>query len=228
MQLGLPKNELDQLVARQLGSLFIWKGSEENELRNLSTRALEKCESCFSCVAKKYYRCGIEVYFDPFHSVQYTFYLYQLAHLAWKDGGNSNLAARLYYLNKALNGLDLFYEVDLPALWICDHPVGTVIGRGVIGNRFYFGQNVTVGNNNGHYPVIEENVTLMSGSSVLGQSKVGSGVIVSAKCLIKDEVIPINSLVFGMSPNLIIKPMREEMMTYHRNRVWTCEPGGEG
>jgi serine O-acetyltransferase len=44
------------------------------------------------------------------------------------DVANTTLADRIYYLNKALNGLDLFYEVEMPDVFYLDHPVGTVIG----------------------------------------------------------------------------------------------------
>lgn len=207
------------MIARQLGSLFVWYDSEEALLRDLSTRALEKCDFCFSRVVNKYYFVDGQPRFDPFHSGQYTFFLYQLSHLAWKEAENTSLAARLYYLNKALNGLDLFYEVEMPAVWTCDHPVGSVIGRATFTNRLFFLQNITVGNNKGYFPILEDGVTLMSGSSVLGRTRVGSGVVVSANCLIKDEIIPENSLVFGSSPNLVVKPMAGDMKNY-RDSVW--------
>ncbi|TEB40985.1 transferase, partial [Flavobacterium circumlabens] len=33
-----------------------------------------------------------------------------------------------------LNSCDLFYEVNLPDIFFLDHPLGTVIGRGVFKN----------------------------------------------------------------------------------------------
>jgi serine O-acetyltransferase len=104
-----------------------------------------------------------------------------------------------------LNAVDLYYEVVLPRIFYLDHPVGTVLGRAVYGDYFSFTQNCSVGHNKGVYPVIGENVRMMPGSMILGRSRIGDNVIVSANTYIKDTDIPSCSVVFGSSPNLIIK-----------------------
>ena len=86
-----------------------------------------------------------------------------------------------------------------------DHPLGSVMGRGSYGDYFSFGQNCTVGNNNNIYPLIGENVKMSSGSSILGNSTIGNNVIIGAGCIIKDQNVPSDVIVFGESPNLIIK-----------------------
>jgi serine O-acetyltransferase len=40
---------------------------------------------------------------------------------------------------------------------------------------------------------------------ILGNSKIGNNVILGAGACVKDQDIPDNSMVFGSSPNLIIK-----------------------
>ena len=40
------------------------------------------------------------------------------------------------------------------------------------------------------------------------QCHIGDNVKVGAGCLVKDQDVPANSLVFGQSPNLIIKPVK--------------------
>lgn len=52
-----------------------------------------------------------------------------------------------------MNGCDLYHEVNLPHYFTLDHPVGSVMGRAEYGEGFSFGQNCTVGNNKGIYPV---------------------------------------------------------------------------
>jgi len=210
MQLTLPRKELEQLIARQLGSLFVWLDDEAEVISRLTTLSLARCERGFTHIANKYYSDNGEARFDPFHSGQYTFFLYQLSHLAWKEAGNRSLADRIYYLNKALNGLDLFYEVELPPVWCCDHPVGSVIGRGKIGNYFSFIQGCTIGNNGGVFPTLGQFVWMLSGSKVLGNCTIGDEVVLGANTLVKDEDIPGRSLVFGASPNLVIKPLGEK------------------
>ena len=86
-----------------------------------------------------------------------------------------------------------------------DHPVGSVIGRAHYSNGFTFGQNCTVGNNKGIYPVIGENITLCANSAIIGNCHIGDNVTVGAYACVKDQDVPANSIVFGQSPNLIIK-----------------------
>jgi len=104
-----------------------------------------------------------------------------------------------------MNGCDLFYEIGLPRFFHLDHPVGSVMGRAKYGEGFSFGQNCTVGNNRGIYPVLGENVRMCANSSIIGNCNIGDNVIIGANSGVKDENIPDNSLVFGYSPHLIIK-----------------------
>jgi serine O-acetyltransferase len=124
--------------------------------------------------------------------------------------GKSNylLADKLYYLNKILNSCDLYHQVNLPDIFFLDHPVGSVMGRALYGDYFSFCQNCTVGNNRGIYPVIENHVSMCANSMIIGNCHIGDNVILGAGTMIKDENIPANSLVFGQSPNLIIKPRK--------------------
>ena len=58
------------------------------------------------------------------------------------------------------------------------------------------------------FPEIGENVQMFSGAKILGRCKIGDDVIISANSYIKDENVPSNSLVFGSSPSLAIKPRK--------------------
>ena len=98
-----------------------------------------------------------------------------------------------------------FMRLNFLIFFTLDHPVGTVIGRGCFSNGFSFAQNCTVGNNKGVYPVIGKNFRMCANSTVLGNCHIGDNVTLGAGTLVKDQDIPSNSLVFGYSPNLIIK-----------------------
>jgi serine O-acetyltransferase len=124
-------------------------------------------------------------------------------------GGGGVLADKCYYLNKVLNSCDLFYEVELPPIFMLDHPVGSVMGRAKYSDYFSFGQNCTVGNNHGIYPVIGDHVRMCANSMILGNCTIGNNVIIGAATCVKDESIPDNSLVFGKSPHLIIKSAKK-------------------
>ena len=216
MQMELSPAELNRLVAKQLDHLFIFNADSESlALTTGIETALAKCETCFSATTNKYYHRNGKPNFNPFHSGQYSIFLYFLSRVVFiADPEMRSLADRIYYLNKALNGLDLFYEVEMPDIFFLEHPVGSVLGRAQYGSHFSFLQNCTVGNNKGIFPILGKNIQMMSGSKILGHCTLGDNVIVSANTYIKDTDIPQNSLVFGSSPNLTIKKYE-----IHRNPV---------
>lgn len=212
MKLEVSRPGLVELVARQLGNLFQFEPNLEVErLANGVDQALERCEVCFGRTPNKYYRREGDVYFSPWHSGQYSIFLYFLSHAIAKGGGQAaSLADRTYYLNKALNGLDLFHQVEMPAVFFLDHPVGSVLGRAVYGECFSFAQHCTVGNNHGRYPTIGRHVTMMSGSKILGNCTIGDYVILSANAYIKDIAVPSYSIVFGSGREAVIKAKEPE------------------
>jgi len=182
MQLELSPPELKKLVAKQLDHLFLLDPDCEQIALNAGVKAATaKCEVCFTATANKYYRHDGRTYFNPFHSGQYSIFLYFLSRAVFITNPEMrSLADRIYYLNKALNGLDLFYEVEMPDIFFLDHPVGSVLGRAQYGSHFSFSQNCTVGNNKGLFPTIGKNVQMMSGSKILGRCTIGDNVIVAA------------------------------------------------
>lgn len=208
MKLEIAENKIFELVCKQINNLFILEDANEKKLiKEALPQAMERCEYCFSKSQNKYYRREGETFFNPFHSSQYSIFLYYLSNTVFTlDKAKTTLADRIYYLNKALNGLDLFYEVKMPKVFFLDHPVGSVLGRAKYDEYFSFTQNCTVGNNKGVFPVIGRSVKMLSGSKILGHCHIGNDVIIAANTYIKDTDIPDCSMVFGSSPNLIIKP----------------------
>lgn len=166
---------------------------------------LRKLEKCFAPNPNKYYHRNGEIFFNPFHSAQYTIFLYLMSREIFLNGNSPLLADKIYYLNKALNGCDLFYEIELPSYFTLDHPVGSVMGRAEYGEGFSFTQCCTVGNNNGIYPVIGKNVRMCAYSSIIGNCHIGDNVIIGANSGVKDCDIPDNTIVFGQYPNNVFK-----------------------
>ena len=196
---------LIELIRRQL-SLFMITNQEIEKIRNILTEVIERTKYCFSASGNKYYSKDDKTYFNPFHSGQWCIFLYFLSHTLYqKDESNRVICDKIYYLNRMLNSADLYYEVNLPDIFMLDHPLGAVIGRAKIGNYFSFSQGCTIGNNKGIYPVLGENVRMLSNSKIIGKSSIGDNVIVAANTYIKDQDIESNVIVFGGSPNLIIK-----------------------
>lgn len=207
MRLEIPESDLLALLARQIDNFFMLGPAEKDVLAEILPIALAKVEHCFARIDNKYYRRLDGLYFNPYHSGQYTIFLYTVSRTLFERVPERTvLADKVYYLNKCMNGLDLFYEVKMPPVFFLDHPVGTVLGRGTFGNYFTFFQNCTVGGNKDIYPVIGDNVQLLSGSKVVGRSRIGDNVIISANAYVKDTDIPSCSIVFGSSPDLVVKP----------------------
>lgn len=197
---------LNELLAKQFS---FFNHSYDNRLVK---KALADTEYCFSHVNNKYYRAeNGECRFSPLNSAQYCVFLYFLSR-AYFSEGDGRSACVAYLLNKTINAIDLFYEVEMPAVFAVEHPVGTVLGRAKYSDRFHVSQNVTIGNNHGIYPEFGENVTVHFGASVIGRTHIGHNVEIAANAYVKDEEIPSNSIVFGSSPNLTIKQKTEDEM----------------
>lgn len=205
MECALDKNELLTLVSKQLNNFFNVNDKEKASLKFNLDKALSRTEFCFDNTQNKYYSKEGKTYFNPFHSGQYSIFLYYLSNTIYKYGEKNTLPDKVYYLNKALNSCDLFYEVELPDIFMLDHPVGSVMGRAKYENYFSFRQNCTVGMNKDKYPTIGKNVKMFSNSMIIGNSLIGKNVILSANSYVKDENIPDDTIVFGKSPNLVLK-----------------------
>lgn len=193
------------LLFNQL-KLFKLTDTEKKVIIDSFGETKSRTEYCFVNTNNKYYSKNDVAFFNPFHSGQWCIFLYYLSNTIFKSSAdNRTVCDKIYYLNRMLNSCDLFYEVNLPDIFFLDHPLGTVIGRGSFKNYFSFNQGCTVGNNKGVFPVFGENVKMLSNTKVLGNSTIGDNVIISANSYIKDTNIPSGSIVFGTSPDLIIK-----------------------
>lgn len=217
MHMEITKIELLEMLKRQVHGFFLLRESEYSILEECLDLALVEAEKCYSSIKNKYFNKDGSTYFNPFHSGQYATFLYVLSRSIFtKYPNHRTLADRIYYINKALNGVDLFYEIKLPTVFYSDHPVGTVMGRGQYGNFFTFAQNCTVGNNRGIFPQIGNNVVMAAGATLLGNCKIGDNVIIGAHTYLKDTDIPSCSIVFGVYPNITIKERDAE---YFRNAL---------
>lgn len=212
----ISKYDILSLLVKQLSSFFSISCAEKRFLKVVFDRVLERLEKNFKVNSNKYYSAYLQgknetdTYFSPYHSGQWTIFLYYMSYeLGHFDGGEKRktilLADKVYYLNKIMNSCDLYHQVELPDHFRLDHPQGSVMGRAKYGNGFSFSQCCTVGNNNGIYPQIGENCKMCMNSAILGKCKIGDNVILGAGAIVKDQDIPSNSIVFGHSPNLIIK-----------------------
>lgn len=57
-------------------------------------------------------------------------------------------------------------------------------------------------------PMIASSIEVAMQSRILGRCKIGDNIVMSANAYIKDTYTPADSLIFGSSPNLVIKPRK--------------------
>jgi serine O-acetyltransferase len=145
------------------------------------------------------------------HNAQYTIFLYHVSRALFLQN-RRNEADRIYALLRMVSGIDLYYEVVLPEWWTCDHPLGSVIGRGQfeVESSFVFTQNCNIGNNNGIYPNIAGNLIMFPNSSLLGDTRIAGNVILANGAYAIDGGELSDCLVYGRSPALTIKPLSRE------------------
>ncbi|MEI7732402.1 MAG: serine acetyltransferase [Verrucomicrobiota bacterium] len=199
--------ELADYVSRQINLFF-----PDNEpvtsgqVAAILSSTLQRLEICLSACVMKYFQRDGRPYFNHLHSDQYAMFLYLLGSTAHRTGDPrlAGLASKSYLLNKALHGLDLFYEVNLPEIFCLAHPVGTVLGRAHYANYFVAMQGCSVGNIGGHYPKFGEKVVLCSQAAVLGDCDFGDEVCVGAGSLIMNTKVPGNSTVVGRAQEVRI------------------------
>lgn len=208
--------DISKHVNKQLENILV---SHEDTMPYME-EALHRAYQCFEKNADKYYYDseGI-VKFSVFHSGQYSIFLYYLSNTVYKKN-NNELATKIYYLNKILHSVDWYYEIELPEYWGVEHPLGSILGRAKYRNGIVIYQGCTVGGNKEKYPDLGENVILYSNSTILGNSKIGSNVVLSTGCTVKDQDIPDNCIVFGKSPNLIIKSKDYDFMKDCISEFW--------
>ena len=208
-----------------------WIDIDEKVIRSSIPGAIKAVEDNFIGLPNKRFFCDGRVQFSPYMSVQWMIFLYRLAHEIYKNGKTDTPkeADQIYYLNKIMHSNDWFYAVNLPTHFLCEHPLGSVLGRPQYGDYFFVYQGTTVGGGGNrsrgqlYYPVIGDNVILFANSTVLGNTHIGNNVVVSAESYIINEDIPDNCIVFGRSPNLIVKSKTEEEIKSFTKHIWGWE-----
>ncbi len=207
LQCSLDAGQLAAYTARQLNHLFPDpEPVEAAALRPAIVWTCERLARLHRATADKYYfRQGIP-HFDHLHGDQYATCIYFLSRYCATQAGDRNLAGKLYLLNKALFAVDIFFEVELPEIFLLCHPVGTVLGRAEYQDYLVVSQNCTVGNIDNVYPKLGWGVVLCSGSSVLGGCELGDSVCVGAGSLLVDLSVPSGHTAVGRAREVRILP----------------------
>ena len=194
---------LADYLGRQLRHFF--PDGNDPDLSSIAPVALERVEVCFEKVKLPMYRQGAEPCFDHLHSDHYAAFVYLASNVAFQRG-ELRLAAKLYGLNKALNGFMCMYDTALPPHFLVVHTVGMLLGKATYGDYFVAIHDVTIGTDRGLRPVLGKGVVMYGGSSIVGDCQIGDDVSVAAHALVRNEPVPAGHVVAGTSPHLTTKP----------------------
>lgn len=206
MKTSLSRDGLAAYLGRQVSNFFPDREIAAEELAPFVNAALERLALCFAGISDKYLLPGEEKRFNHRHTDHYAMFLYLVSNTINRMQGNLELADKVYALNKALHAIDVYHEVELPQVFFFQHPLGTVLGRANYGNCFMVYQRCTVGAKDQVYPTIGEGVVMYGGSSIIGDSTIGSNVWLSSGTTVIGQDVANDSVVFGRSPNITIKP----------------------
>ena len=199
MKINLLNHQNHELLAnyivKQLDYLIIFNQSKQQEknkkiiLKHLKN-TLNRLKILINSV-----RIWQENVFDIYHSSQYCIFLYLLAHTIFKESNQTELPTLLFLLNKKLNAIDLFYEINLPEKFFIGHSVGIVFAKANYSNYFAIYQNCTIGRNHYGRPHIEENVIVYPNSSIIGKAHIQKNTIISPGIQLINQNTPPNTLV---------------------------------
>lgn len=151
--------------------------------------------------------------FNYLHSTQYCMYLYFLSNTIWRRSGDSDVCTRLFLLNKALNGIDCFYEIEMPDIFFIGHSVGIVLAKAVYSDYFVVYQNSTVGKNHGFAPVLENGVVMYPGTAIIGRSVVRENSVISQGVSVINKETPGNCYVFTNGDELDFVESKRDILS---------------
>jgi serine O-acetyltransferase len=151
--------------------------------------------------------------FNVLQSSQHAIYLYFLANTIWKRSGDTAAPTRLFLMNKAFNGIDLFYEIAMPEVFYIGHSVGIVLAKATYGNYLVLYQNSTVGRHKDQIPVLGERVVLYPNTAVIGRSVVEDDTVVSQGVSVVNKRVPKGSIAFAGAPGeLAFRPRPDDLI----------------
>jgi len=199
--IGFDRSGLVQYVTRQIGHVVPDGYDVCSDIEAHLDEALRRLNVCINSV-----RMWQPDRYDPLHSSQHCTFLYFLSHTIWKRTGTTQTPLRLFLLNKALNAIDCFYEVELPKIFLIGHSVGIVLAKATYGNHLVLYQNSTIGKNHGVSPVLENGVILYPNTAIIGDCLIRSGSVVSQGVSVINQSTEAQKIVFqGDSGSLVFK-----------------------
>lgn len=150
--------------------------------------------------------------FNVLQSSQHCIYLYYLANSIWTQSGDTAAPTRLFLMNKAFNGIDLFYEIGMPEVFYIGHSVGIVLAKATYGNHLVLYQNSTVGRHKDQIPVLGDRVVLYPNTAVIGRSVVEDDAVVSQGTSVINKRVPKGKIAFRNGDQLAFSPRPDDLL----------------
>ena len=192
--LGLGRDGLLDYTTRQIMNLL--PDGRDQLLRAMLERHLDetlaRLHICINAV-----RIWSPDQFNYLHSSQYCTYLYYFANTIWRSSTDVEIPTKLFLLNKMLNGLDLFYEINMPDIFLIGHSTGIVLAKATYSNHLVIHQGVTVGKNHGIAPTLEEGVVLYPNSVVIGGCHIGKEAVIAQGVSVINTDVAAGCLAFA-------------------------------
>ena len=200
---------LDYIVRQQAA---VVPDGKEDAFRKLADahfdEALARMGVCIDACAP--WRAGE---FNVLQSSQHTIFLYYLANSIWKGSGDTSAPTRLFLMNKAFNGIDLFYEIAMPQVFYIGHSLGIVLAKATYGNYLVLYQNSTVGRHKDRIPVIGDRVVLYPNTAVVGSCVVEDDAVVSQGVSVLNKKVPSGMMAFSGGPGeLVFRPRPADLI----------------
>ncbi|WP_433754372.1 hypothetical protein [Paenibacillus amylolyticus] len=195
---SMTEDELQKYVIHQLNNFYPDNrlSNKEYIFKGAISEALERTHVCFKHVSLPAYHRDGTTYFSHLHSDQYTVFLWFLSNTIWRRFKDAEIAAKLFNLNKALNGFLCMYDAELPDIFLVLHGNGVVLGKASYSNFFVCYQGCTVGAIEGRYPKLGRGVALAPNSTVIGECNVGNLVTIGNQALLRNTDLSDGSLYY--------------------------------
>lgn len=175
--LSVDRTDLARYVDLQIRNLLPMKSGNQHDLALIELHLEESLLRLQRCIDEVLmWRSGV---FDVLHSTQYCIFLYYLANTIWQREESLDTCTRLFLVNKALNAIDLFYEIQMPEVFFIGHTAGIVLAKARYDNFLVLYQNSTVGKNHGDAPIIEAGVVMYPNTAVIGKCLVRSNTVIA-------------------------------------------------
>jgi len=151
--------------------------------------------------------------FNVLQSSQHTIFLYYLANTIWRRSAETAAPTRLFLMNKAFNGIDLFYEIAMPQVFYIGHSVGIVLAKANYGNHLVLYQGVTIGRHKDQIPRIGDRDVLYPGSAVVAGAVIEDDVVLSQGVRVIGRQVSKGQMVFaGAAGELTFRPRPDDLL----------------